>query len=523
MPTDNSAALTAQSALQAIPFSTLIGGPLDACIQAQAKAAQTSWEFIDKVGLWTDPATKEKKAVTVNFQYNKNGEMVNLVVPLLTIVPIPFLAITKVLIDFKANISASSSTVNSTSSSEDLSAGGSAQGEIGFGPFSVSFEAHANYSSKKDSKASQESKYSVEYTMNIQVEGGQADMPAGLAAILNILQSSVTDAPVGGGVTLSPQNGTIQAAVGSRLYLEATVKDGKGVLQGGATVTFNLSNIATGLKLKPIKATTGKLIGPEYPATAKLEANDKGVAGITLEVDSVDYKNYRSGWFDVSVTASDKDPKSGSKDVSSKCKIKMTDAQKPLINANKMDISLESNKTKDKLQITLTDSNGTALKDKVITYTVMDDKKCTVTPINNKTNENGVAEFEVTGIRDGQTSIEFTGETVTTNVNVNVSGLDHNSITVDKTSISLSPSTTEEKVTVTLLDFDNKGLPGMTISGKSENNSCSVALYNPSVDKTDSTGKLEFKVTRENDNNKTAKVTFSDATGVKVDVNVSIS
>jgi hypothetical protein len=492
---------------------------LDACIQAQAKAAQTSWEFIDKVGLWTDPATKEKKAVTVNFQYNKNGEMVNLVVPLLTIVPIPFLAITKVLIDFKANISASSSTVSSTSSSEDLSAGGSAQGQIGYGPFSVSFEAHANYSSKKDSKASQESKYSVEYTMNIQVEGGQADMPAGLAAILNILQSSVTDAPVGGGVTLSPQNGTIQAAAGSRLYLEATVKDGKGVLQGGATVTFNLSNIATGLKLKPIKATTGKLISPEDPATAKLEANDKGVAGITLEVDSVDYKSYRSGWMDVSVTASDKDPKSGSKDVSSKCKIKMTDAQKPLINADKMDISLDSTKTTYSLKITLRDSNGTPLKGKVITPKVIDDNKCKVKSNASQTDEYGVMVFDVEGIHNGQTSIEFTGETVTTNVNVNVSGVDKNSITVDKPSISLHKVSESEKVTVTLCGPDGKGLPAMTISYKSDNDSCSVDYFTTGNTKTDSTGKLEFKVTRDKTDNEKSVVTFSyDGLEVKVDV-----
>ena len=37
------------NAMQAIPFSSMIGGPLNACIEAQAMAARTSWEFIKEV------------------------------------------------------------------------------------------------------------------------------------------------------------------------------------------------------------------------------------------------------------------------------------------------------------------------------------------------------------------------------------------------------------------------------------------------------------------------------------------
>lgn len=41
----------ATSALQAIPFSSMIGGPLKACIEAQAMVAKTTWDFIQEVGL----------------------------------------------------------------------------------------------------------------------------------------------------------------------------------------------------------------------------------------------------------------------------------------------------------------------------------------------------------------------------------------------------------------------------------------------------------------------------------------
>ena len=54
MAISNVPANVATSAMQAIPFSSMIGGPLKACIEAQAMAAKTSWEFIKEVGLNTD-------------------------------------------------------------------------------------------------------------------------------------------------------------------------------------------------------------------------------------------------------------------------------------------------------------------------------------------------------------------------------------------------------------------------------------------------------------------------------------
>lgn len=116
MAIDTTPSTVATNALQAIPFSSLIGGPLDACVQAQAQAARTSYEFINQVGLTVDPITGEKKAINVTFQYNNQGQLATLVVPLIAIVPIPYLGINTVEIDFLANISASSSNVSETSS-----------------------------------------------------------------------------------------------------------------------------------------------------------------------------------------------------------------------------------------------------------------------------------------------------------------------------------------------------------------------------------------------------------------------
>lgn len=243
MPIDTTPSTVATNALQALPFSSLIGGPLDAAIKAQAMAAKTSWEFIQQVGLNEDKATGKREAVNVTFYYNKNGQMTKLIVPLLTIVPIPYIAIDEVQINFKANISASSSSVSETSSSESTEAGGSAKASFGYGPFSVSAEFKANYSSKKDSKASEESKYSVEYTMDVQVHAGQSDMPAGLATVLNILQSSITDANSKGTFTFSPANPQVDAATLAKdgkfaVNITANIKDSNGLVLAGEKVTL---------------------------------------------------------------------------------------------------------------------------------------------------------------------------------------------------------------------------------------------------------------------------------------------
>ncbi|HEX6098263.1 MAG TPA: DUF2589 domain-containing protein [Thermoanaerobaculia bacterium] len=204
MAIDTTPSTVATNALQAIPFSTLIGGPLQAAIDAQTMAAASTMKFINSVGFSTNPKTGERSAVHVTFQYQQNGQMTNLIVPLLAIVPIPYIAVSSMTIDFIANISAAASSLESTSTATNLSAGGSGSVAFEKGPFKISANLQANYSSKSESAASKESKYSVEYTCKLHVEAGQESMPAGLQTVLNILAGSCT--------TANP-NGSLQATV----------------------------------------------------------------------------------------------------------------------------------------------------------------------------------------------------------------------------------------------------------------------------------------------------------------------
>ena len=194
---DPKAAQTAASALGGIPFGTLIGAPLQAAVEAQALAAKTSYEFIERVGLNAEYNEKgeviSREAVNVDFKYNRGGQEVTLNVPLITILQIPYFEINSMSIDFKAKISAEASTVQEEEASTTTDSHGRTRVRAGWGSFGARANFKASYSSKKDSYASSDSKYSVEYTMDIAVRAGQSDMPAGMATVLNILQGSIQE------------------------------------------------------------------------------------------------------------------------------------------------------------------------------------------------------------------------------------------------------------------------------------------------------------------------------------------
>lgn len=191
----------ATRALGALPFGNIVGGPLVAAVNAQAQAARSSVEFIESVGFNEVETTigegDDKKTTvhtevrTVTFKYQSGNEQVDLVVPILTIVPIPFIRIDDMTIQFKANISAEATTTSNTESSRDIDVDASASGSYTAGPWAARADFNASYSSKKDSTSSANSKYAVEYTMDVYVHAVQDDMPAGLNKVLNMLTESI--------------------------------------------------------------------------------------------------------------------------------------------------------------------------------------------------------------------------------------------------------------------------------------------------------------------------------------------
>ncbi len=191
MPLSSAAGNQALNQLNNLPFENIIGGPLNAAIQAQAQAAETTVDFIQSVGMHEVNGVKE--AINVQFVYeDSSGQARRITVPILAIVPIPFIVIDNVSIAFKAKITASASAQSSSSKSQS----GYVNVSAGYKGTRFRASLNAGYSAKKDSKASQESKYSVEYTMDVQVNASQSGLPAGMEAVLGFLQQGTHELPL---------------------------------------------------------------------------------------------------------------------------------------------------------------------------------------------------------------------------------------------------------------------------------------------------------------------------------------
>lgn len=172
--------------LQGLPFDNLIGGPLNACIQAQNDAAMTSINFINNVCLNEDKETGEKSAVYVSFSFIQNGRKVVINVPMIAIVPIPYIAINSIDISFKATVNGVESESSSTET--EYESKGTKKSTRKTGLFrKKTTTINSTFSTKRDSKSTQDSKFSVEATIDVAVHAGQESMPAGMAKILEML------------------------------------------------------------------------------------------------------------------------------------------------------------------------------------------------------------------------------------------------------------------------------------------------------------------------------------------------
>lgn len=197
MPSFSAAGDQALNQLNRLPFDNIIGGPLNAAIKAQAQAAETTVDFIQSVGM--EEVNGRMQAINVQFSYQDSAGLTRrITVPILAIVPIPFIVIDSVGISFKAKITASASE----QASQSISQSGYVRGYAGYSGRRFRAALSAGYSAKKDSKASQESKYSVEYTMDVDVHASQAGLPAGMEAVLGFLQQGTHELPNVGKITV---------------------------------------------------------------------------------------------------------------------------------------------------------------------------------------------------------------------------------------------------------------------------------------------------------------------------------
>ena len=152
------------SALHSIPFGNIIGGPLAACVHAQAEASQTTLNFIRGFtmadsGIDVDGA----EPVTVTFSFVMNGVPTLMTLPLMTLVPIPYMRIEHINLSFTADITACSNE-----------------------------KMEARYASEGYKRTEENEKsVSVQSKMGIHVRATTSDMPSGMARMLDFFANNL--------------------------------------------------------------------------------------------------------------------------------------------------------------------------------------------------------------------------------------------------------------------------------------------------------------------------------------------
>ena len=176
--------------LQGIPFDNLIGGPLNACVRAQGDAAQTTLNFINSVGLTTNE-DGTKSAIYVQFQFIQNGRKVTMSVPLLAIVPIPYICINTIDINFKCKVEGVERSEFTDSFSYENKSEKTEDKKTNLWIYKKTSNLKTSVSTKRDSVSTRNSTFSVESTIDVAVHASQDSMPAGLAKVLELIGNSI--------------------------------------------------------------------------------------------------------------------------------------------------------------------------------------------------------------------------------------------------------------------------------------------------------------------------------------------
>lgn len=172
-----------------LQMDQLIGGPLRAAADASTQLANSTAEFINRVGF-----DAEGKVRTVAFGYQKrsvnedgtsNLDEMKVAVPMLAIVPIPNLQVDEVNILFDMEVK------QSEKSESSMDMGASVTGTVNLGIVKVSVTGNVSAHQSNTRSSDNSAKYHVD------VRATNHGMPEGLARVLDMMAANVAPALVG--------------------------------------------------------------------------------------------------------------------------------------------------------------------------------------------------------------------------------------------------------------------------------------------------------------------------------------
>ena len=190
--------------LGSIPYSTIIGGPLNAAVEANADASMTAAKFIQDVGFQETQGMSgwdsERKPVYVTFSYKKEvldestGETTtkefDMRVPLLLLVNIPYFEVSRVTIDFNVKLN----SVQSYATSSQFDVDSTVKGKQGWFTGNVKWKVSASYQKQK----SRSQKVERTYDQNVHVEAESVEPPTGVTRVFDVLEETITESVTDG-------------------------------------------------------------------------------------------------------------------------------------------------------------------------------------------------------------------------------------------------------------------------------------------------------------------------------------
>jgi len=183
--------------LGSIPYETIIGGPLNAAVEANADASMTAAKFIQDVGFQEadDDWESERRPVYVTFSYKKKvvdetsgaetTKEFEMRVPLLLLVNIPYFEVSKVTVDF--NVKLHSVQTYATSSKFDVDS--EVKGKQGWFTGNVKWKVSASYQRQKN----QSQKIERTYDQSVHVEAESVEPPTGVTRVFDVLEETITE------------------------------------------------------------------------------------------------------------------------------------------------------------------------------------------------------------------------------------------------------------------------------------------------------------------------------------------
>jgi Protein of unknown function (DUF2589) len=185
--------------LAALDFANIIGAPLQAVINAQASSAALTTKFIQDTAFETssgaDATSSPQKLKVVSFDFSQlmgssgtgtgvgGGDKLQIKVPLLTMLPIPFIRVDNMTIDFNVNLHSVSKTSMTNTASVDTTASTSENLEFEKSSFTATVSDKNTYQNDQTIDDT--------YSLRVTVHAVQDQMPGGMQTVLNIFNGVI--------------------------------------------------------------------------------------------------------------------------------------------------------------------------------------------------------------------------------------------------------------------------------------------------------------------------------------------